>query len=67
MVAHACGLRFPHIPYPVCIGRLVECLSGAVQPVKVPEAPLYPRLPSRVGSLPLTAASVGYEARGYSA
>ena len=47
MVAHACGLRFPHIPYPVCIGRLVDCLSGAVPPVNVPEPPTIPPAPEQ--------------------
>src|SRR5258707_492416 len=24
-VVYACSLRFPRIPYPVCIGRLIDC------------------------------------------
>jgi hypothetical protein len=43
----------PPFPYPVCIGRLVDCLSGAVQPVYVQVAPTIPRLLTDARSLPL--------------
>src|SRR5258708_19709953 len=31
-VVYACSLRFPRIPYPVCIGRLVYCTEWASPP-----------------------------------
>jgi hypothetical protein len=39
-------------PNPVCIGRLIDCLSGAVQPVNVPEAStiLYPGFRAESGA-----------------
>src|SRR5258708_7474964 len=63
-VAHAGGLRFPRIPYPVRIGRPADNQSGAVRPVNVPEAPT---MSPAVRPLPLAVARVGYAARGYSA